>query len=139
MDQRIRFISEYLNGYFPVNELCLQFSISRKTAYKWIKRYEEHGAEGLTDRSHRPHYCPHETDTDIIDAIIEARSKHPTWGPKKLLKVISSQYKDLPAISTTADILKRKGLIIPGKRRIRRYHPGCPNEKRSLLLPLDRM
>jgi|GEM_PF-6002851 len=30
MNQRIRFISEYLNGYFP-------------TAYKWIKRYEEHG------------------------------------------------------------------------------------------------
>ncbi len=55
MDQRIRFISEYLDGYCPVNELCLQFSISRKTAYKWIHRYERRGQRGLTDRPHRPH------------------------------------------------------------------------------------
>lgn len=32
MGQRVIFISEYLNGYFPVNEICDQFSISRKTA-----------------------------------------------------------------------------------------------------------
>jgi transposase InsO family protein len=126
MDQRIRFISEYLDGYYPVNELCLQFCISRKTAYKWIKRYEKHGAEGLTDRSHKPHYCPHETDADIMNAIIEARLKHPTWGPKKLLEILAPSHPDLPAISTTADILKRNGLIVPDKRRLRRLHPGCP-------------
>lgn len=126
MDQRIRFISEYLDGYFPVNELCLQFSISRKTAYKWIKRYEKEGAKGLEDRSHRAHYCPHETNGDIMKAIVDARIKHPTWGPKKLLEILGKHYDDLPAISTTADILKRNGLITSGKRRFRRYHPGCP-------------
>jgi len=36
MDQRVRFIAEYLKGYFPFNELCLQFNISRKTGYKWV-------------------------------------------------------------------------------------------------------
>jgi hypothetical protein len=97
MDQRVRFISEYLDGYYPVNELCDQFSISRKTGYKWIHRYEKQGAKGFEDRSHRPHYCPHETDTDIIDAIVEARSKHPTWGPKNLLEIISSNHNDLAA------------------------------------------
>ena len=25
MDQRVRFISEYLNAYFPFTELCTQF------------------------------------------------------------------------------------------------------------------
>jgi transposase len=54
MDQRIRFISEYLNGYFPTKELCQQFNISRKTGYKWITRYREYGAEGLHDRSRKP-------------------------------------------------------------------------------------
>jgi transposase InsO family protein len=126
MDQRVRFISEYLDGYFPVNELCDQFSISRKTAYKWIHRYEKEGPKGLEDRSHRPHYCPHKTDSAIVEAILKARMKHPTWGPKKLLQILSPHYKELPAISTTADILTRKGLIAPGKRRIRRAHPGCP-------------
>jgi transposase InsO family protein len=126
MDQRIRFIAEYLEGYFPFNELCIQFSISRKTGYKWVQRYENHGAEGLTDQSRRPHFCPHETDAAITEAIVKARLKHPTWGPKKLLEIISPHYPDLPAVSTTSDILKRKGLITPGKRRLRRAHPGCP-------------
>lgn len=126
MDQRVRFIAEYLKEYFPFNELCLQFSISRKTGYKWVERYEEGGSCALADQSRRPHTCPHLTDHAIIEALVKERGKHPTWGPKKLLAILERRYPDLPAISTAADILKRKGLIIPGKRRLRRKHPGCP-------------
>ena len=126
MDQRVRFIAEYLKGYFPFNELCLQFNISRKTGYKWVGRYGLGGIEGLMDRSRKPHTCPHSTDEAIIEALIQARMKHPTWGPKKLLHILSSHHPDLPAISTAADILKRKGLIMLNKRRLRRKHPGCP-------------
>jgi len=129
MDQRVRFIAEYLEGYFPFNELCLQFNISRKTGYKWVERYEREGPEGLKDQSRRPRMCPHKTDEAVIDAIMQERVKHPTWGPKKLLAILASRYADLPAVSTTADILKREGLIVPGKRRLRRKHPGCPATK----------
>ena len=95
MDQRIRFIAEYLNEFFPVNELCLQFNVSRKTGYKWIKRYEEYGSEGLSDQSTKPHSCPYETDNDIVEAIIHARLKHPTWGPKKLLAILTGLHGDV--------------------------------------------
>jgi transposase-like protein len=60
MDQRVRFIAEYLKGCFPFNELCLQFSISRKTGYKWVMRYIRGGSEALSDQSTRPNSCPHE-------------------------------------------------------------------------------
>jgi putative transposase len=126
MDQRVRFIAEYLRCHFPFKELCLQFGISRKTGYKWVDRYEQEGAGGLADRSRRPHSCPHITDEAIIEALVRVREKHPTWGPKKLLEVLAPRYSDLPAISTAADILKRKGLIDGSKRRLRRKHPGCP-------------
>jgi transposase InsO family protein len=126
MDQRVRFIAEYLKGYFAFNELCLQFSISRKTGYKWVERYEEGGSCALADQSRRPRTCPHLTDDVLIEALVQTRMKHPTWGPKKLLAVLARRYPDLPAVSTAAGILKRKGLIIPGKRRLRRKHPGCP-------------
>jgi putative transposase len=126
MDQRVRFIGEYLEGYFPFSELCNQFSISRKTGYKWVGRYEQSGVEGLTNKSRRPYTCPHQTGDAIVEAIVTARKKHPTWGPKKLLQIISHHHEDLPAVSTTADILSRKGLIAPRKRRFRRNHPGCP-------------
>ncbi len=89
MDQRVRFIAEYLKGYFPFNELCRQFNISRKTGYKWVERYEQGGPEGLADRSRRPHTCPHTTDEAHIEALVQARMKHPTWGPKKLLEILT--------------------------------------------------
>jgi putative transposase len=126
MDQRVRFIAEYLKDYFPFNELCLQFTISRKTGYKWVERYEEGGSPALTDRSRRPHSSPYATDDMVIEAIVQARGKHPTWGPKKLLEILTPRYPDLPAVSTAADILKRKGLITGSKTRLRRKHPGCP-------------
>ena len=126
MDQRVRFIAEYLRDYFSFSELCLQFNISRKTGYKWIERYEQEGPSGLKDKSRRPHSCPYETDDEITEAIVQARMKHPTWGPKKLLEILTARYSDLPAISTAADILKRNGLIPTSKRRLRRKHPGCP-------------
>lgn len=128
MDQRIRFISEWLNAYFPFSELCRQFEISRRTGYKWINRYKEYGPEGLADQPRRPLSCPHRTEQEITQAIVDLRKVHPTWGPKKLLHALSKRHVgwDLPAISTTADILKREGLIKPGKRRLRRKHPGCP-------------
>jgi transposase len=88
MDQRIRFIAEYMKDYFPFNELCLQFNISRKTGYKWIERYEEEGPKGLADHSRRPDHCPHLTDQEIIEALVSERQKHPTWGPKKLLHIL---------------------------------------------------
>lgn len=128
MDQRIRFLSDYLEGLYPFTELCRHFGISRKTGYKWVGRYRDYGAEGLEERSRRPHSCPHQTDDKIVEAIVRARRKHPSWGPKKLLWLVEKRHPDwrLPAISTTADILKRKGLIEPKPRRFRRQHPGCP-------------
>lgn len=128
MDQRVRFVSEYLEGYFGVTELCRQFNISCKTGYKWLSRYKEYGPRGLEDRSRKPHNCPHKTEDRVITAIKKVRCKHPTWGPKKILAFLSKRHQDwnYPAISTAADILKREGLILPTKRRLKRNHPGCP-------------
>ena len=128
MDQRVRFVSEHLKAYFPITDLCAQFEISRKTGYKWLRRYKEFGAAGLVDRSRKPLHCPHKTEQDVIVDMLRERKKHPSWGPKKLLHVLSERHRSsaLPAISTAADILKRNGLILPGKRRLRRQHPGCP-------------
>jgi putative transposase len=85
VDQRQQFIADDHRGLQSVTELADRFDISRKAAYKWIGRHEQDGANGLTDRSHRPQSCPHETSQPIVDAVLEARRHHPRWGAKKLL------------------------------------------------------
>jgi transposase-like protein len=61
MDQRVQFIADYQRDVFDVTELARRYGISRKTAYKWIDRYDVGGPAGLVDRSRRPACCPHET------------------------------------------------------------------------------
>ncbi len=43
MDERIKFISEVLNGDCTMTELCAIYQISRKTGYKWLGRYAVDG------------------------------------------------------------------------------------------------
>ena len=86
MDQRVQFIADYQRDVFDVAELARRYGISRKTAYKWIERYEVGGPAGLVDRSRRPAHCPHRTPPPIIAALLDVRRHHPTWGAKKLLK-----------------------------------------------------
>ena len=135
MDKKILFLGEYLLQSFSFSELCSRFGISRKTGYKWINRYNESGnAESLKDLSRRPHHSPTQTSAEIVKALLSIRDKHPFWGPKKLLWRIERdhpQWKDLPARSTVALILKRNDYIKPPRKRSRRYHPGQPLSEMS--------
>ena len=92
MTQRVQFISDYQRAIFSVTELAARFRISRKTAYKWIDRYDATGPAGLVDQSRRPRGCSHATPTSIVDALLDARRHHPTWGAKKLLRILSRKH-----------------------------------------------
>jgi transposase InsO family protein len=126
-EQRQRFIEDYLLNYYSVTELADRFSVSRKTAHKWINRYLEQGPAGLGEQSRRPRSCPWQTDPGVADEIVALREKHPSWGPKKLLDVMGRREptRSVPSIPTAARILARAGLVKP-RRRHRRAHPGCP-------------
>ena len=54
-EQRQRFLKDCRLSYCSVTELAERFSISRKTAHKWINRYKKHGQRGFHERSRRPH------------------------------------------------------------------------------------
>ena len=51
MDQRVAFIAEWLRGERTMTELAARYQISRKTAYKWVDRYDADPEAGLADRS----------------------------------------------------------------------------------------
>jgi putative transposase len=44
VDERVLLVGEYLKGERAMTDLCQDFGVSRKTAYKWVARYKEDGA-----------------------------------------------------------------------------------------------
>lgn len=128
MDQKVQFVSDYLRDAFSMTELCERYGVSRKTGYKWIDRYIEHGPEALEERSRRPTVSPNKTDDAIEALIVQTRQRHPTWGGKKLLDFLKPRYPELhwPHRSTVCEILKRRGLAKRRARRRKVGHPGNP-------------
>jgi len=124
MEEINRFVILARSGRFTVTDLCEQFGISRKTAYKYLERYAVYGLAGLQPRSHRPHHFPQRTDEAVEALLLAERRLHRTWGPKKLQAVLELKHaiESPPACSTIAEILRRHGLSVRRRRRPGSYH-----------------
>ena len=94
MDEKTRFLADVRCGLDSVAGLCRRHGISRKTGYKWIHRYEEAGPAGLADRSCRPKTASELTAPHVVEALLETRKRHPTWGAKKLLAYMARKHTE---------------------------------------------
>lgn len=121
MDDRVRFIGDYVSGDFTMTGLCEDYGISRKTGYKWVGRYESDGAAGLADRSHAPLCHGRSTPAAIVEALLREKEAHPSWGPRKLVARLAALRPDVawPSASTAGAILKRAGLVSGRRLRMR--------------------
>jgi transposase InsO family protein len=53
-----------------------RFSVSAKTAAKWVGRYRQFGAAGLADRSSRPNRSPRLTSSSLVEKVLVLRQGH---------------------------------------------------------------
>ena len=112
MSEREEFV--LLSGHSGGNLalLCRRFGISRKTGYKWIKRFASGGTAALSDRSRRPHESPQRTCPAIEARVVELRRKHRAWGGRKIARRLRDLgHCDTPGPSTITEILRRRDLI----------------------------
>jgi transposase len=136
MDQKQEFIILYKSRAYTITQLAEMFKISRPTAYKYIKRYEDFGMAGLLEISRKPHNISNKTPSDIEKQILYLRNKHSRWGAAKLLVLLEDRCpnRDLPKVTTVNNVLKRNGMIASRKRRLRIepsfpiFDPKTPNE-----------
>lgn len=127
VEERLQFIEDALSDRFTMVELCARYGVSRRIGYKWLDRYHEEGRRGLSDRSRKPHRCPHRLDAGIAELLCEFRREHPFWGARKLLNVLAKRHPRIttwPAPSTAADLLARRGLVKKRRARRQHRHPG---------------
>ncbi len=100
--------------------------ISRQTAHKWWRRYQEAGVDGLADRSSRPRRCPTKTPARVERRVVALRRRH-QLGPARLAPraglPASTLHRVLQrhGVSRLSDLDRHSGRVI---RRIETTRPG---------------
>jgi len=125
MDEKVKFIADFLRGGLPFKTLCGLYGISRKTGYKWVERYQKSGIDGLTEQSRRPHFTS-VTPYVVRQAILELRLyKGDVLGAKKIQALLGSRFEQalIPSQTTIYNILKNAGCITP-RRKVRKTPRG---------------
>src|SRR6202789_2520745 len=120
--ERLHLVKALLRVEQSVTDCCRLFGVSRKTAYKWLKRFTEGGRRDLGDRSRRPHGVPLRMRQKWIQRITQERKRHRHWGPNKIQVCLLRRYGQAPATVTIARWLQRLQLV---KRRRRRPRKAC--------------
>lgn len=129
MDQKIKFVQDWIAGRHTMSDLCALYGVSRKSGYKWVERFVLEGAQGLEDRSHARHDASNRTSEEVEQALVQLRQRFPRWGAKKLVAFLSEHRPqlELPHRSTVCEILSRNGLVRQGPKRRAIGHPGRPS------------
>ena len=114
-------------------ELCRRFEISRSNGYKWMGRYDAEGRVGLEERSRRPRSSPAQIGPELEARILAVRAEHPSWGGRKIRKVLERDgLAKPPSASTITETLRRHGRLDgPGAGEPRdwtRFEHAQPND-----------
>lgn len=109
---RLAFVHQVVSLHDSVAEACRKFQISRKTGYKWLRRFERKSDEPLTDRSRRPHASPGRTQEAVELCVVAVRRRF-GWGPEKIHDYLVARGIAVPSARTVASILRRRGVIGP--------------------------
>ena len=131
MSLRMEFVLRVLEPGSNMSALCRRYGITRRTGYKWLRRYQEHGFAGLEELSRGPRRgrSPLRCSADIAAAVIRLRRDYPNYGPKKLHAVLARSFEssELPSARTIGRILERAGMQAPRRPgRRRRTAPNTP-------------
>ena len=108
----------------PVTRAASAAGVSRRTAFKWKRRFTEAGEAALVDRSSRPGRMPRQAHPDRVEEVLRLRRRRYT-GPQIASRVGLSS-------ATVARILVRQGLSrlksLEPKEPIVRYQRDQPGE-----------
>ena len=92
-----------------VARTCRRFGLSRKSFYKWRRRFLEYGDAGLCDRPHAPRHSPRATAEDVVSKIVYLR-QHYHFGAGRIADYLKRFHQLTIARSTVHRILTRRGL-----------------------------
>ena len=76
-----------------ISDICTAFGVSRQTWYKWKRRYNVYGIDGLKNQSKRPHNIKNAKITKELEKIIlELRLNNNRFGPMRIRFRLKRKY-----------------------------------------------
>jgi transposase InsO family protein len=132
MSQKLEFVRLASATGANVSALCQRFGIGRTCGHKLLARYRLEGEAGLAERSRRPQSSPGISTAELEAAVLSIRATHPTWGGRKIARVLAKAEQGSPAPSTVTAILRRNGIELGamggGARPFMRFEHEAPND-----------
>lgn len=134
VEQRYQAVLAVISDGLSISQVASKVGVSRQTLHAWLARYEAQGLQGLADRSHRPHGCPHQMPASVEAVVLELRRSRPYWGPRRLVFEVGKRgVVPVPSESAVYRALVRAGMIDPASRDRRsrtwkRWERGAPME-----------
>nr|WP_246834579.1 leucine zipper domain-containing protein [Leptospira levettii] len=122
IEESINFIAALKSGNWCFADLCIDFNISRKTGYKYLKNYEYEGIEGLKNKSSKRITLSNASSEKVVRLILDLREEHPSLGSQKLRPNIKASFhrqKRILIETTIGNILRKKGINKHKKKRQR--------------------
>ena len=111
---------------------CRYYGISRQCFYKWKRRYDDLGEDGLRDGSSAPLHSPNQTKAEVVGKIVYLRSSY-HFGPQKISMYLRRYHDIEVSPSGIWRILKRLDMNrLPASQRYRRHKDRWKRYEKAL-------
>lgn len=114
-----------------ISDICTAFKVSRQTWYKWKRRYNVYGIDGLKNQSRRPRSIKNTKVTKEMEKTILELRLNNRFGPRRIRFRLKRKYGIRFSTKTIYNLLKRHNLNILSvkiKRKYKRFEMKHPNE-----------
>jgi transposase InsO family protein len=131
IENRYRMITEPERSGETISDVCIAFGVSRETWYKWKRRYDAYGIDGLKDQSRKPHNIKNLKVTEELEKIVLELRLNNRFGPMRIRFRLKRKHGVNLGTKTIYNILKIHKLNVLSvtlKRKYKRFEMKRPNE-----------
>ena len=139
---RLKWMDYYQNHNNNASLTCRYFGISRKTFYKWFKRYNKYQLSSLESQDRTPKRKRQREITPNQELrIIQLRKRHIRYGKEKLARIYQSLYGETISSWKIQKVIEKRNLYYHPQKaaRIRRKRQRSLQKKRITELKQKRI
>jgi len=106
IENRYKMIIESERSGKTISDICTSFGVSRQTWYKWKRRYNVYGIDGLKNQSKRPRNIKNIKLTKEMEKIILELRINNRFGPMRIRFRLKRKYGVSLGTKTIYNLLK---------------------------------